>query len=503
MRRDPGAAGVSETVGDLVREAARKHADKTFLLFAGDSFTYTDLDRLSDRAAAALAGMGIGRGDRVGLAAANSPEFLFVWFGLAKLGAVLVPVHHALTPTEVGGLLHKALPAAVVTDLVGGAQVAQALELLEESVPVARCEDVLSEEGDPPRVDVSPDDVVVLLPTSGTTGVPKLVMQTHRAYVLTAEAFPWWVGIDETDRLLTALPLAHLNAQAYSTLGALAAGASLALLPRFSARRFWDGTRRYGATAFNTVGAILEILMRQPERGDDADNPVRLCYAAPAPPTKERHLAVERRFGMEITAGYGLSETPFGTIWPPQRPRRYGSMGVLRQHPTLGRINDGRVLDESGHDVRVGEVGELLLRNPAVMKGYFSDPEETARTLTGGWLHTGDLVRAGRDGFFEFISRKKEVIRRRGENIAPAEVEAVLSEHPGVRECAVVRVPSELGEDEIKAFVVLAGEQGADADGLREWCGERLARFKVPAYFEFLGSLPRTSTGRVAKHLLT
>ena len=290
---------------------------------------------------------------------------------------------------------------------------------------------------------------------------------------------------------MTSLPLFHLNAPAYSVLGSVAARASLVLLPRFSASGFLDSARRYGATEFNAIGAMLEILMRQPERPDDADNPLRLAYTGPAPP-RERHLEVERRFGLEITSGYALSETPFGTVWA-RGTRPYGTLGSPRQHPTLGTVNEARV----------NANGELELRNPAVMKGYWGMPEETASVLgPDGWLKTGDLVTENRDGTYTFVGRKKEVIRRRGENVAPAEIEEALMSHPDVVEAAVVGVRSELSEQEIKAFVVVREGAQADFELLREWAAERLTKFKVPEHFEALDELPHTATGRVAKHKL-
>jgi crotonobetaine/carnitine-CoA ligase len=303
--------------------------------------------------------------------------------------------------------------------------------------------------------------------------------------------FPWWLGLTEDDRLMTSLPLFHINAPAYSMLGSIAARASLVLLPRFSASGFLDSARRHGATQFNAIGAMLELLMRQPERPDDADNPVRLAYAGPTPP-EPRHLEFERRFGLELMSGYAMSETPYGTVWP-RGSRPYGTIGVPRQHPTLGQVNEARVSAD----------GELELRNPAVMKGYWGMPEETERVLSAdGWLKTGDLVTENPDGTLTFVGRRKEVIRRRGENVAPAEIEAALASHPDVEEAAVVGVPSELSEEDIKAFVVMRAGAHADFDALREWASRRLTAFKVPSQYEALDELPHTATGRIAKHRL-
>jgi crotonobetaine/carnitine-CoA ligase len=344
---------------------------------------------------------------------------------------------------------------------------------------------------------VVPDDVAVLIPTSGTTGQSKLVTQTHRAYAMAGDGFPFWMELTADDRLMTSLPLFHVNAPAYSVLGSLSCGAGLVLLPRFSASGFLDSARRHGATEFNAIGAMLEILMRQPELPDDADNPLRLCYTGPSP-ERERQLEMERRFGIRIVCGYAMSESPYGLIWP-HGTRLFGTLGTVRQHPTLGVVNEARVVDDDGREVAADEPGELLLRSPAVTPGYWGMPEQTAATITAdGWLHTGDLVTHDGGGVYTFVARKKEVLRRRGENLSPAEVEDVIEAHPDVVECAVVGVASELSEEEVKAFVVTT----ADFPALVAWTRERLSAFKVPRYWQRLDALPRTPTQRVAKHRL-
>jgi carnitine-CoA ligase len=272
------------------------------------------------------------------------------------------------------------------------------------------------------------------------------------------------------------------------------------MLPRFSASEFLGTARRHGATQVNTIGAMLEMLMRQPSRPDDADNPLRLCYTGPSP-TRERQEAIERRFGLRIVCGYALSETTYGLVWP-RGSRPFGTLGVPRQHPTLGRVNEARAVTDDGRDAAPGEVGELLLRNPAVTPGYWRQPEETAQVLDGGWLHTGDLVRVNEEGGYTFVGRKKEVLRRRGENVSPVEVEQVVAQHPDVLECAVVGVPSELTEEDIKAFVVPVPGHRVDLAELPAWVAARLAAFKVPRFWQVLDELPHTPTARVAKHRL-
>ena len=336
----------------------------------------------------------------------------------------------------------------------------------------------------------------MLIPTSGTTGRSKLVMQTQRAYAWAGVGFPWWMELTHTDRLMTSLPLFHVNAPAYSVLGSIAAGAGLVLLPRFSARTFLDSARRHGATEFNAIGAMLEILARQPPRPDDADTSLRLCYTGPSP-ARAWQEAFERRFGLRVVCGYAMSESPYGLIWR-HGARPFGTLGSPRQHPTLGAVNEVRVVDDDGRVLGPGQTGELVLRNPTVTPGYWQMPEETAASVVDGWLHSGDLATANADGTFTFVARRKEVLRRRGQNLSPLEVEETIAAHPDVLEVAVVAVPSELTEDDVKAFVVPEPGRRPDFEALRAWTAERLSAFKVPRYWQAVGALPRTPTSRVA-----
>jgi crotonobetaine/carnitine-CoA ligase len=487
------------TIGEVLADTAARRPRETYLVATEGSFTFGETHRRANGTAHALHALGVQRGSRVAALLGNDAPFLFSWFGVARLGAALVPLDPGSTSREATGAILQARPSLLLFD--------EASEGLSREIcdatgvaraPVGDVTAVTRDEA--PETHVEPGDVVVLLSTSGTTGASKLVMQSHRSLVLAGEGFPWWLGLDENDRLLTSLPLFHLNALAYSTLGALVAGASLVVLPRFSARTFFDSARVHGATEFNAVGAMLEILMRTPSARTAAAGPLRLCYTTPAPSSKERHRAIEERFGFRVTAGYGLSETPYGTIWPLEGESPYGSMGSLKQHPTLGEVNEARIVDDDDRDVAEGTEGELLLRNPAVMNGYLGMPDETAHALRGGWLHTGDVVRRDPGGTFHFVARKKDIVRRRGENVAPGEIEDVLATHPGIVEASVIGVPSELGEEELKAFVVAA--PGLEVSALAPWLRERLSRHKVPRYIEVVDDLPRTSTGRVARHRL-
>jgi crotonobetaine/carnitine-CoA ligase len=493
--------GYSGTIPRLLAAAAARDPGKDWVRTDGLTLTFGEACGRAGGTAQVLAAAGVGRGDLVMLTARTTPEYLLCWLAVSALGAVNVTVNPRSAPAELAGLVRQVRPKVLVTDAALGGLVAAAGIAGELPLGVLEAAEVCRGSAPLPDAGVHPDDLAVLIPTSGTTGRSKLVMQTHRAYAMAGEGFPFWLGLGPGDVLMTSLPLFHINAPAYSVMGSLACGAGLVLLPRFSASGFLDAARRHGATQFNAIGAMLEILMRQPPRPDDASNPLRLCYTGPAP-ERSRQLEIEARFGFRIVAGYAMSESPYGLIWRPGT-RPYGTLGWPRQHPVLGEVNRAKVVGDDGAALGPGQTGELLLRNPVVTPGYWGMPEETAAAITAdGWLRTGDLVTVNADGTYTFVARRKEVLRRRGENLSPLEVEQAISAHETVQECAVIGVPSELSEDEIKAFVVPADGARLDFAELRAFAARQLAAFKVPRYWQAVSELPRTPTARVAKHLL-
>jgi carnitine-CoA ligase len=528
--------GYQGTIPRLLAAAAERDAAGTWLRSDAGELTFGGAAAAAALTADALREAGVRRGDLVMVTARNTPPYLVTWLALASLGAVTVAVNPRGSAAELAGLLGQTAPRALITDagLAGLAAEAGAGAAAGGGPPGAapagaggagRAAPVLDIDGLVPagwadreemaaaardvRLDDSaaaPGDPAVLIPTSGTTGRSKLVIQTHRAYAMAGEGFPFWMELTAADRMMTSLPLFHVNAPAYSVMGSLACGAGLVLLERFSASDFLDAARRHGATEFNAIGAMLEILMRQPEQPGDAGTPLRLCYTGPAP-EEERQRDMERRFGLRIVVGYAMSESPYGLIWA-HGTRPYGTLGSARQHPVLGTVNEARAVTPGGpaapdESLPPGDSGELLLRNPVLTPGYWGMPAETAALMApGGWLHTGDLVTVGADGTYTFVSRIKEVIRRRGENLSPLEVEEILGQHPAVLEAAVTGVPSDLTEEEVKAFIVAAPGQVPDFAQLREFAAARLAAFKVPRYWQLVGELPRTPTARIAKHRL-
>ena len=512
----PGAFGVQQTLRDLsalnardfLEEAARAVPHDTFLIHGQDSVSYGEFNRRVDRAAFAWHELGVREGDRVAFMLENRPEFLTAWLGLAKIGGILVAINTRWQAGEVGKFLglteprfalvserhrevfHSAIAAAPslekVLTLGPAEEFADFNELLEQAQPEA------------PEVELRASDVISFISTSGTTGRPKAVMQTHGNYVLTGEGYARWVELRRGERIYLCLPLFHINSQAYTVMGAIAARAGVVLVERFSASRFWSDMSEYGVNVFNYIGSMLAVLMKRDPSPAERRHAVRLTYGGPALPGPLRQ-EVEERFGLTLLSGIGMSETTFGLIESIHGERRPGSLGKPRQHPDPRIVNEARVVDDKGRDVPPGEVGELIFRSPVMMKGYWRDAEQTAQSVRDGWLYTGDLVRKDEEGFFYFVDRKKDIIRVRGENVSSAEVEQVLSEHPAVQEAAVVGVPSELTDEEVAAFVVPRPGAKPNVDELVARCKARLAEFKAPRHIWLVESLPKTETQRVEK----
>lgn len=465
-------------------------------MFEGREYPYSVIDLYSSRFASLLQWRGISKGSRVAVKLRNCPEFVVTWFGAAKAGCILVPINPAYKGSETNQILAHAKPKLLVTrpELVESVPAVQDVLMLE-GTPGFSLDHPLEGFGQsfvPPTI--VPEDPLVIIYTSGTTGGPKGVVQSHRTYIITGRAFPQWLGLTSSDVLSTTLPLNHINAQAYSVMGAVGAGATLVLREGFSLSRFWDELKESGATEFNAIGAML-MLMYKNLKGT-TDHRVRVCYGAPALQEDVR-LALEERFRIRIIFGYGLSECTFGCIEPLEGPRRPLTLGKPRS--LAGYPNEVAVMDGEGKTVPDGTVGEIVLKNAAVMNGYFGDDEKTRHVLRSEWLHTGDLGYRDRDGFLYFVDRSSETIRRRGENISSSELESVIDSHPHVAQSAVVGIPSELSDDDVVAFVVPMEGSTLSKESVLAWCEERLAGFKLPTAVFIVGSLPQTPTFRVAK----
>jgi crotonobetaine/carnitine-CoA ligase len=327
-------------------------------------------------------------------------------------------------------------------------------------------------------------------------------MHSQRNVVLAGEGFVERMYLQPSDRLLCILPMFHINALFYSLAGALAAGATLVLVPRFSASTFWKTVAETGATEVNTIAAVSTILMSRPRSEFVPGHRLQKIYGAPF--TAEVYRVFREEFGVPtLIEGYGMSEIPGVLNNPFLGPHKIGAMGKPSRHPDHGMaFAEMKVVDDAGRAVPDGTTGELAVRTPIVMQGYYRDPEQTAAAFRDGWFLTGDLGYRDADGYFWFVARKKDIIRKRGENISGAELDRVIGGHPGVLEAAAIPVPSELGEDDILVAVVLRPGASLTAADIAAWCRERLAPIKVPRYVAFVEALPKTPTHRVEKYKL-
>jgi crotonobetaine/carnitine-CoA ligase len=500
------------TLRNFLERAVEANPNDPFLIWEEQVVSYVDFNFHVDQAAALWYSLGVRHGDCVSFMVDNSPEFLYSWLGLAKIGGVLVAINTGFKAKEAAYLVdHSQSEFALVGEehMAVFDKVVQDVPRLKKVLTLGNVdgydEFMASKESMPakvPDVTVVGDDLISLIYTSGTTGLPKAVMQSHKNYVLTGQAYAHWMGMEKGDRIYACLPLFHINSQAYSTMGAIGAQGALVLAARFSASKFWPDVKRHGVTVFNFIGAMTVILSKKAPGPEDRDHKVRVAYGVPALPHDVR-MEIQERFNLDCVSGFGMSETTFGLLEPLDQPRRAASMGLPRSHPSPDlKPTEVMVIDEDGNRQPPGTVGELVLRNEAMMLGYFRDPEKTEQVLRDGWLRTGDSAWMDEDGWYYFVDRMKDIVRRRGENVSSLEVELVLNSHDDVMESAVIGVPSELTDEDILAFVVPKPGHDVNPAEVIEWAQERLAFFKIPRYVEVLDALPKTPTAKIEKHRL-
>jgi carnitine-CoA ligase len=495
-------AGGRLTVADVLRHRAEVNGASSFLVFeeptgAVLARSYSETYDRAVRTASLLSSMGVGQGDRVHVHLTNRPEFYDCWFACAIAGAVMVPTNPLLATDEIAYVLDHAGCAISVTspDLIDAVPQESAATLEVGEV----FEDRLNAATGVDRREIRPLDPAAILYTSGTTSRPKGVIVTHANYLHAGDVVAGHLRVRPEDRWLVVLPLFHANAQYYSTMSALVSGASIALMPRFSASRWSRQALSHGATLASLFAAPIRMILAQERHSRDRDNRVRAVLFSQNV-TQGQLADFEERFDCPLLQLYGMTETIAPpTVNPLYGERRNLSIGV----PTLPASL--RVVDEENIDVRPGETGELLVHGePGVtlMYGYLNDSQATSEALYGGWLHTGDQVRVDEDGYFYFVDRAKDLIKRAGENVSAGEVEAVLNGHPAVFEAAVIGVSDPIRDEAVKAIIVRAEGQRVTEEELVDWCRERLAEFKVPSSIEFVDSLPRTSVGKIQKELL-
>jgi len=492
---------------------AKEQGDKVIVLFEEQRITYAQLNERVNRVAGGLLGLGVAPAQCVAIMMPNRPEWLYVFFATQKLGTCAVPINIALKGEGLAYLLNHSEARSIVIawDLLEnlaairanlGAAIrvivdtteappgfrlpagAVALDSLmtEVPAPVATAE---------PAVEIDPDAPAVMMYTSGTTGLPKAVVMRYRA--LGGPMLEFGAFYLDNDVLYTCLPLFHANALFLTAVRALVSGRTLALSRRFSASRFWDEIRHYGATTFNALGAMIPILLKQPPCPDDADNPVRLVMSAATPAWAWEQF--EKRFNLVIWEGYGAVDGGgFSLLNLGTSPK--GSMG--KPPPAT----EARVVDDQDKEVAAGEVGELVFKvdDPEARRvEYLKNQKSSDAKVRNGWFHTGDLAWRDPEGNFYFADRKTDSMRRRGENISSFEVEKIVNQHPAVLECGAFGVPSDLGEDDVMVAIVFKPGQSATPQELARFCSERMASFMVPRYFDFRESLPKTETHRIQK----
>ncbi|MBU1443825.1 MAG: AMP-binding protein [Gammaproteobacteria bacterium] len=499
-------AAHDDTLPSLLASRCQRVPDRALLAGEIRPWTYGAAQGASLRIAAALAREGVVAGDRVACVAHNSDLAPLLMLALGHLGAVFVPVNPALTHDEMAYIVGHCDPRILVAqdemvERVAG--VAQALPNAPR-VLAASWFEALDAAAAPARsiAHPRPGDPLVIIYTSGTTGFPKGVVHSHRNFVLAAEAFVERLHLQPGERLMAVLPFFHLNALFYSFGGALACGGTLVTMPQFSASRMWRVAAAHGATQLNILAAVGNILGKRPRSEFDPSHRIRKIYGGPI--SVEMMQTFQQDFGVpELVEGFGMSEIPGAFNNPFDGRRKPGSIGLPARHPRLpGTFAQAKVVDDDLRELPDGQEGELLVKTPISMVEYFRDPAQTADAYVDGWLKTGDIARRDADGYFYFIARKKDIIRRRGENIAGAELDRVIGEHPDVLEAAAIGVPAPLGDEDILAVVVPRSQPAPTPQSIIDWCAPRLAAMKLPRYIVFAESLPHTPSQRVMKHAL-
>ncbi len=499
-------------LGNLLRRTVERHPDRIFFQFRDVELTYGAFNGIANRTANGLTGLGLPREGKLAIMTPNCPEFLYAWLGGAKTGAVYVPINTDYR----GDILRYQLNKADATHMVIDAQYLEQLDAVIENLPqlkhvivrggadapervrarttVTAFDALLQAPDDEPDVALSYTDPLAISFTSGTTGPSKGVYASN-CHVVTF-ALDWIRANDfrDGDSIYSPLPLFHAIASWLGIVPTIIQGGRMAMVERFSASAFWDDVRRYDVSLVHGIFSMIPILLKQPPRPEDATQPARTFYIG------QQNEAFEKRFNCRIVEVFGSTETGIVTMTPYHAERRKGSCGKVNTETF-----DVMIANDADEPVKPGEVGEILVRprQPfSMLREYYNMPQESLAAFQNLWFHTGDNARIDEDGYITFVDRKKDAIRRRGENISSFEVESVVNRHPAVLECAAVAVSSELGEDDVKVVVVLQEGQALTAGELWAFCEEHMPRFWIPRYIEFRPQLPKTPNQKIQKYLL-
>lgn len=507
------------TLEGCLRTSLDAFPDKVVYKVDGRSATFAELERGIVAAANALLGLGVQPGDAIGLFADSNLEWLHVWLAAPRIGALTVPIN---TMFKGEFLAHQLRDSGARIVLASAHLVPNVLEM-KESLPNLETVLVLGDAGDTAAAGVALLPATVLAPsadstddsskvdggtplawnapacvmyTSGTTGPSKGVLVSQHYFLTGAQAVVRAGGWGTDDVLYGAVPLFHGSGLLGLVLPAILSGCTSVIDGQFSVSECWNRIREHGATGFMAVGPMLTMLWSVPPAPDDADNPVKVILAAPIP--GPLHVPMEQRWGVRFTTIYGLTEAQPMTVMSVDDEPVPGSAGKASPHFEV------RVVDADDEPLPPGEVGEIVCRpkRPHVMfEGYHNRPADTLAQMRNLWFHTGDAGYLDADGNLFFVDRKKDAIRRRGENISSFELELAIAAHPGIAEVAALPVPSPLGEDDVKVCVVLADPATTHVD-VMDHCVKSIPRFALPRYIELVTSLPRNATGRVQKFRL-
>jgi crotonobetaine/carnitine-CoA ligase len=494
---------------ELIEEKARKYGNRTFLIYEDKEFTFRQMDENANRVANYLLSLGAGRSKGVAIIMGNCPQYLDVYIGSQKIGMYSIPVNTSLRGDSLLYILDHSDAEFVVIDeefldaykkiadkiekrktvIVNRSALAGSQSLPNGMLPLSHA---YAQSAQKPNIKYDKNDICFILYTSGTTGLPKGVMYRYSKTTLKLLSIPAYALYRKSDILYTSLPLFHGNALWLCVTQAMHRGCKVVLARKFSASRFWDEMRKYKVTAFNTIGAMIPILMKQPPKENDKINDVRFTLSAACP--VDYWEKFEKRFGIKIYEAYGsvdgggksimnLGNAPVGSIGKPAPNTLY------------------RLVDNEGNDVPDGTPGQLIFESKGKKKSveYFKNEKAGNDKLKGGWIHTGDLVRRDKNGYLYFVGRNAEFMRIKGENVSAYEVEHTIQKHPSVLEAAVYAVPSDLAEDEIMACVSLVDGHTLKEADLVESLKEDLAKFAVPRFVKIVKEFPKTETQRIIK----
>jgi crotonobetaine/carnitine-CoA ligase len=496
------------TIRQLLEYRARQTPDDVFAIFQDRQIDFRTLERHVFQLANGLSKIGVGPGQRVAVMLNNHPDHVFTFFALSALRAVWVPVNVNLRGASLEWILSKSSPRVVIAE----EEYWMLLESLSSNLSLEAV--VLRGEGKLPRDDRALDyatlarescippnatpevqDTRAIMFTSGTTGMPKGALMTERMLRACAIGAGIAADVQRGDVFLLWEPIYH-SAGAEMCVLALQEPVTLAIAPRFSASRFWEQVRRHRVTKLHYLGGVLDILLKQPPSPDDRTHTIRLAFGAGC--TERIWEPFEQRFGIKIREVYGLTEGSGFTTY--NLSGKIGSIG--KPYSYL----DVLIVDDSGNPVPVGRVGEIIMRGkePGVItEGYLENPEATAAAIRNGWLYTGDLGRCDQEGDFYYVGRKKDSLRRRGENISAWEVERILNSHPLIEESALIGVPAEVGEEDLKAFIKCVPGTTLDPIELIRWCQPRMPYYQIPRYIAWVRTFEKTPTQRIRKENLS